>query len=82
MGVSVTFPLPQVDDVDGLSVRVLGTVEPHCEAVGRELGQTGGEISQLTPVTHTVLQPVIHTVELHNPGPSDRVHDYSGNIPE
>ena len=78
----VTFPVPQVVDLDGLSVGGRNIVESHGEAVWRELGQTGREISQLTPVINTALAFLINIMELHLPGISDSVHHYSGNRPE
>ena len=79
---SVTFPVPQIDDLDSLCVRRRRTAEPHCEAVRSDLDQTGGETSQLAPVLNTLLPPVIHTVELHTAAISDRVHHYSDSLPE
>ena len=80
--VSVTFPVPQIDDLGSLCVRRRRTAEPHCEAVRSDLDQTGGETSQLAPVLNTLLPPVIHTVELHTAAISDRVHHYSDSLPE
>ena len=78
----VTFPVTEVVDIDDFSVWRRNIVEPHGEAVWRELGQTGGEIPEVTPVINTSLASLINIMELHLPGISDSVHHYSCNPPE